>query len=177
LLAAALLLPYVEALALKPHLEKRVADFKVEAKRLEVIDREKDFLETLKLNQPPYLDLLYVFSKSVPQGTRFDSLSMNSHGEVSLRCALHDGQQVADFRNKLIASGFFTNVVIEEQSPAPNHQSVSVRVSAQEKGPVDLQVASNNLKVDEPNKEGRPAMPGMPSAGPSVPSGPRKEPK
>lgn len=174
LLAAALLLPYVEALLLKPHLEKKVADFKVEAERLKVIDREKDFLETLKLSQPPYLDVLYVFSKSVPPGTRFDTLSLNSHGEVSLRCSFHDGQQVADFRNKLITSGFFTNVVVEEQSPTPDHQKVNVRISAQEKGAADLQLASARLTVDEPNKEGKPTMPGMPPTGPSIPSGARK---
>ena len=98
---AVLLLPYIEALLLKPHLEKKVADFKAEAQRLTVIDRELDFLRDLKLAQPPYLDVLYVFSKSVPQGTRFDSLSLNSKGEVSMRCAFRDGQQVADFRDKL----------------------------------------------------------------------------
>ncbi|MEI9863345.1 MAG: hypothetical protein WDN00_02060 [Limisphaerales bacterium] len=38
-----LLLPYVEALVLKPHLAKKVAAFKTEAARLTVIDRELDF--------------------------------------------------------------------------------------------------------------------------------------
>ena len=107
LAAALLLLPYAEALLLKPHLERKVAAFKTEAERLKVIDRELDFLRGLKLSQPPYLDVLYVFSKSVPPGTRFDSLSLNSHGEVSLRGVFHDGQQVADFRNQAYRIGLF----------------------------------------------------------------------
>lgn len=174
LVAALLLLPYIEALLFKPHLEKKVAAFKTEAERLTVIDRELDFLQNLKLRQPPYLDVLYVFSKSVPPGTRFDSLSLNSHGEVSLRGSFRDGQQVADFRNKLIESGFFTNVVVEEQTPVPP-QKVNVRMSAQEKPAAELLLASARLAADDANKDAKKATPG---AKPTVPSGPpaaRKE--
>ena len=78
LVAAVLLLPYAEALMLKPHLAKKVAAFKTEAARLTVIDRELDFLRYLKASQPPYLETLYVFSKSTPPGTKFDALSLNS---------------------------------------------------------------------------------------------------
>jgi len=152
LVAAVLLLPYAEALLLKPHLEKKVAAFKAESERLTVIDRELDFLSNLKLSQPPYLDVLYVFSKSVSPGTRLDSLSLNSHGQVSLRCAFRDGQQVADFRNKLIESGFFTNVVVEEQVPTPDRQRVNVRMSAQEKTAAEMQIASARLAVNDSSK-------------------------
>ncbi len=138
LLAAALLLPYAEAFLLRPHLEKKVAEFKAESQRLTVIDCELGFLRDLKVAQPPYLDVLYVFSKSVPQGTRFDALSLNSHGEVSMRCAFRDGQQLADFRNKLIASGFFTNIVVEEQVPTPDRQRVNVRMTAQERNAAQI---------------------------------------
>jgi hypothetical protein len=169
LLAAALLLPYAEALLLKPHLEKKVAAFKAESQRLTVIDRELDFLRNLKVAQPPYLDVLYVFSKSVPQGTRFDALSLNSHGEVSMRCAFHDGQQVADFRDKLIASGFFTNIVVEEQVPTPDRQRVNVRMTALEKNAAQLQVASARLTADDSSKPAKSSSPGRP---PGMPSGP-----
>ncbi len=139
LTAILLLLPFAEALLLKPHLAKKVSAFKADAARLTVIDRELDFLQYLKQNQPPYLDALYVFSKSAPSGTRFDAFTMNSHGEVSLRGSFRDGQQVADFRSKLIASGFFANVTVEEQTPTPDHQKVNVRMSAQEKPDAQLQ--------------------------------------
>jgi hypothetical protein len=182
LLTALLLLPYAEALLLKPHLAKKVAAFKAEAARLTVIDRELDFLRDLKSSQPPYLDVLYVLSKSVPPGTRFDSLSLNSHGEVSLRCAFHDGQQVADFRTKLIDSGFFANVTVEEQVPTPDHQKVNVRISAQEKTLTQLQALSASLPADETGKGEKSASPGVKppgvaTAAPTTPLVSRKETK
>ncbi len=160
LLAALLLLPYAEALLLKPHLAKKVAAFKAEAARLTVIDRELDFLRDLKSSQPPYLDALYIFSKSVPPGTHFDALSLNSHGVVSLRCAFRDGQQVADFRTKLIDSGFFTIVTVEEQVPTPDRQRVNVRISAQEKPTTQLLSLAVGPTADEIAKNGKPAQPG-----------------
>ena len=163
LLAAALLFPCIEALVLKPHLAKQVAAFKVETARLTVIDRELDFLRYLKSSQPPYLEALYVLSKSVPAGTRFDSLSLNSHGEISLRGIFNDGQQVADFRSKLISSGFFANVSIDEQSPTPDRQRVNVRISAQEKPPAQLLSLSVGPSADEIATNGKPATAGTPT--------------
>lgn len=171
LAAAALILPYAESLLLRPHLERKVAAFKTEAKRLAVIDREQDFLQELKLSQPPYLNLLEVFSKSVPPGTRFESLSLNSHGEVSLRAAFHDGEQVAEFRGKLIASGFFTNVVVEEQAPTPDRQKVNVRMSALEKTAAEMQLASARLLAEDAKTPEKSAAPG---GAPVLPSGPPK---
>jgi hypothetical protein len=171
LIVALLLLPYVEAFLLKPHLAKKVSVFKADAARLGVIDRELDFLQYLKQNQPPYLDALFVFSKAAQPGTRFDALSMNGHGEVSLRGAFRDGQQVGDFRSKLIDSGFFTNVTVEEQSPTPDHQKVNVRMSAQWKPAADLQSLAIGPTAGEIEKakDGKElpagaAPPGFPSA-------------
>lgn len=165
---AILLLPYAEAFLLKPHLEHQVAAFQAESERLKVIDRELDFLGNLKMSQPPYLDLVYLFSKSVPPGTQFDQLSMNNHGEISLRCAFQTGQQVTDFRNKLIASGFFTNVVVEEQTPAPDHRKLSIRMSAMERSATDVRAASARLQV-EASKERKEEPAGAPAPGPGAP--------
>ena len=153
------LLPFAEALMLKPHLAKKVAAFKADAVRLTMIDRELDFLRTLKQSQPPYLELLTIFSKAVPPGTHFEALSLNSHGEVSLRCAFRDGQQVADFRSKLIESGFFANVTVEEQTPTPDRQRVSVRLTAQEKPLAQLQALAAGLPPDDLPKDGEPSAP------------------
>ena len=153
------LLPFAEALLLKPHLAKKVAAFKADAVRLTMIDRELDFLRTLKQSQPPYLELLTIFSKAVPPGTHFEALSLNSHGEVSLRCAFRDGQQVADFRSKLIESGFFANVTVEEQTPTPDRQRVSVRLTAQEKPLAQLQALAAGLPPDDLPKDGEPSAP------------------
>lgn len=177
LAAACLLLPYFEAVLLRPHLQKKVAAFKAEAARLQVIDRELEFLRGLKLSQPPYLDLVYLFSQSVPPGTHFDSLSLNSHGEMTLRAALRDGQQVAEFRNKLTSSGFFTNVVVQEQTPTPDRQHVNVRMSGQEKAPADLQFASaRQAQAEAKQKTATSATNDVPGHPPVTP-GARKEPQ
>lgn len=126
-----LLLPYAEALTLKSHLANKLAAVKTDQGRLGTIDRELDFLQYLQQSEPPYLDALLVLAKAAPPGTRFDLVSMNRRGDVSIRGSLRDGQQVADLRSKLIDSGFFANVGIEEQAPTPDRQKVNVRLSAQ----------------------------------------------
>jgi len=131
LLLLLLALPYAEALLLKPHLTRRLAALKAERSRLATIDRELEFLQFLKQSQPPYLDTLFLFAKSTQPGGRTESINMNRRGEISLRGMMQNGQQVTDFRSKLIASGFFTNVVVEEQSPTPDRQRVNVRMSGQ----------------------------------------------
>jgi hypothetical protein len=172
LVAGLLLLPYVEALLLRPHLAKKVAAFNAEVVRLKVVDRELDFLRYLKSSQPPYLDALYVLSKSVSPGNRLDSLSLNSHGDVSLRASFRDGQQVADFRTKLIDSGFFANVTVEEQVPTPDRQKVNVRISAQEKPAAQLQSLSVGPTADEIAKNGKTTQPGAlpPGVSPAPPN-------
>jgi len=184
LAVALLLLPYAEALLLKPHLAKKVSAFKTDAARLTVIDHELDFLQYLKQNQPPYLDALFVFAKSAPAGTRFDALSMNSHGEVSLRGSFRDGQQVADFRGKLIDSGFFANVTVEEQTPTPDRQKVNVRISGQWKPAGQLQSLAIGPTAEEIEKAktataapAGPMPPGFPPAPPMAMPSPGKESK
>ena len=131
LLCALLLLPYAEALLLKPFLARKLATLKADKGRLAVIDRELEFLQSLKQTQPPYLDAMYILAKSTPQGGKIDSLTMNRRGDVSLRGSLRDAAQVTDFRTKLIGSGFFANVAVEEQAPTPDRQKLNLRISAQ----------------------------------------------
>jgi hypothetical protein len=131
MLCAVLLLPYAEAIVLKPFLTRKLAAFQSQAQRLPAIDTELDFLQYLRQNQPPYLDALYLFAKSAPQGSRFDSLSLTRRGEISMHGSMPNFQQLADFRAKLIESGFFSDVTVEEQTPSPDRQKVNVRISAQ----------------------------------------------
>jgi Tfp pilus assembly PilM family ATPase len=127
------LFPYAEAFLLKSHLSKKISQAKASRWRLATIDHELSFLQYLKKNQPPYLDAMFLMATAAPSGTRLDSLSMNRRGEVSLRGSLKDSQQVVQFRSKLIDSGFFSSVVVEEQTPAPtpDRQKVLVRMTAQ----------------------------------------------
>ena len=171
----AFLLPYAEALALKSHLTHKLAAIQSDQGRLAVMDRELDFLRYLKENEPPYVDALLVLAKAAPPGAHFDSVSMNRRGEVSLRGSLHDGQQVADLRSKLINSGFFAAVAVEEQVPTPDHQKVNVRMSAQWKasGIRSVPAVDPGPKSPRPGDSSGPAMPVLPSGvGPPPLSGP-----
>jgi Tfp pilus assembly PilM family ATPase len=124
-------LPYAEALLMKSRLSGRLAALKVEKERLPAIDKELRFLQYLKDNQPPYLEALTIVANAAQPGTRFDAVSMNRRGDLSLRGFMRDSQQVVDFRAKLIKSGFFANVVVEEQNPTPDRQRINLRISAQ----------------------------------------------
>jgi hypothetical protein len=128
---AALAAPYAEALLLKSRLAAKLAAIKQEKGRLGTVDRELEFLHYLKQDQPAYLDVLFIMAKAAPPGTRFDTLSMNRRGELSVRGSIKDSQQLADFRSKLLATGCFTNVVVEEQTPTPDRQKLTLRMSAQ----------------------------------------------
>ena len=140
LLLAVLLFPALEALLLTGPLEHKVTAFEAQAGLLETnVDRELGFLQNLKQNQPLYLEAFYVISKAAPQGIHLDSITMNRRGEVALRGSLRNGDQVADFRAKLIGSGFFAGVTVEDQTPSPDHQKVNVRMTAQWQPPAKLQ--------------------------------------
>jgi Tfp pilus assembly PilM family ATPase len=177
LLALALLVfPYGEALLLKSRLSGRLAAIQTDRSRLTTIDRELDFLRYLKQSQPPYLDALFLLAKAAPQGARFDSLSMNRRGDLSLRGSMKDSQQVVEFRSKLIESGFFANVAVEEQTPTPDRQKVTVRISAQWKPAAERASLATGPTAEEIEKaKTRPkqtpggAFPGM---GPGFPGGP-----
>ncbi len=155
-----LVFPYLEALVLKPWLAKKLVTLKAEQGRLATIDRELEFLQHLKQNQPPYLDSMYLFAKSAPQGAKIESLTMNRRGEVSIRGSMRNADQVAEFRNKLINSGFFSNVSVEEQTPTPDKQKVNLRMTAQWKpvsalqslaiGPTAEEIEKAKNKKDSP---------------------------
>jgi Tfp pilus assembly PilM family ATPase len=123
--------PYAQAFFLKPFVAKKLATVKAEKGRLSTIDRELTFLQYLKKSQPPYLDALTVVANSAPPGTRFDTVSMNRRGDLSLKGNMGNAQQMVDFRSKLIKSGFFSSVTVEEQTPSPDRQRMTVRLAAQ----------------------------------------------
>lgn len=174
LLFLLLMLPYAEAVILKPFLTRKLAALKADKGRLATIDRELDFLQSLKQSQPPYLDALFLFAKSAPPGTRFDSLTMDRQGQVSLHGTMQNGQQVTDFRSKLIASGFFSTVSVDEQTPSPDRQKVTLRMTAHWKpapelarlsiGPTPEEIELARTNVDTGGPGGMPPgmMPGMP---------------
>jgi Tfp pilus assembly PilM family ATPase len=127
----AILFPLIEAVTMKPYFAKKLASLTSQKSRLAVIDREYGFLQFLKQNEPPYLDTLAIIASDSVPGTRLDSISMNRRGEVAIKGSMQNATQVTDFRSKLIKSGFFASVTVEEQSPTPDRQKINVRMNAQ----------------------------------------------
>ena len=56
-----------------------------------------------------------------------ESIAMNHHGEVSLRGTLQNSQQVTDFRSKLIGSGLFSTVSVDEQGKVSDAKATSIK--------------------------------------------------
>lgn len=130
LLFASFSMRYAEAFLRQGRLSRRLAEISAYREGLPRIDRELNFLEYLDENEPPLLDALFVISKAAPGGTRLDFVSMNRRGDVSLRGMMQNGQQATDFRTKLIDSGFFGSVVLDEQAPTPDRQRITFRLTA-----------------------------------------------
>lgn len=132
LLILLLILPFAEALLFKPLLAWKLNSFKNQRQQfVSVAEPELRFLQSLKQSQPPYLDAIYLLAGAASPGLRLDSLTINQQGNISLKAAMQNAQQVMDFRAKLIASGFFAEITVDEQTPAPNQQQVNVRMTAQ----------------------------------------------
>jgi hypothetical protein len=131
LAVTALLLRYAEIFIHKPGLVRKIAEVNSYRAKLPNLDRELSFLQYLKTNQPPYFDPLSAIANAAPSGTRVDALSMNRRGDVSIRATMRDSQQVVQFRAKLLDSGVFGDLVVEEQNPTPDGQKVTVRMSGQ----------------------------------------------
>ena len=121
---------------MKPLLEKKLAALEADRGRLATIDHELDFLKFLKQNQPPYLDAIYLLARSAPRGTSLESLFMGRHQQVSMRLKMANPTQVNRFRSKLIDSGWFANVIVEEQAATPDRR-FAVRMTADLK-PVEV---------------------------------------
>jgi hypothetical protein len=130
LAVAIIAFPFVQAIVFKPILSHHLASLKSGRARLQAIDREIDFLQYLKAGQPPYMEVMYLIATAASPGTSFDSISIGKRGDLSIRGKMANGQQVTEFRNKLIDDGWFSSVVVEEQVPSQDRR-VTVRMTAQ----------------------------------------------
>jgi hypothetical protein len=152
LLAIWIALRYAEIAVGKHRLSATLAELKAHRDKLPNLDNELGLLQYLKTNQPAYLDIIHTLAQSAPRGTRFDSLSVNRRGDLSLKGGMANAEQVVELRSKLIDSGFFSNVVVEEQTPTPDRQKVIVRISAQCKANPDRKVQTpKSMEKDTPN--------------------------
>lgn len=168
------LFPYAEAFIASPFLSRRLDRLSKDRVRLGEIDRRLDFLQHVSDSQPPYIDAAYVIANASPSGLRFDSVSMNQRGEVSVSGYTQMPQQVVEFRTRLVDSGFFSTVVLEELAPVAGGQPrINLRLTAQWKaaaqrealklGPVVPDRPSTNLP---PATYPAPAASNLPAAKP-----------
>jgi hypothetical protein len=130
LLLGCLSLRYAEPFLNQPRLVRQLADVKAYRDTLPRIERELSFFEFIRTNQPAYLEPLFALANSAPSGTKIESVSMNKRGDMALRASMKDSSQLTQLRSKLIESGLFTSVVVEEQTPSSDRQKLSVRMSA-----------------------------------------------
>jgi len=114
----------------KARLQRELAEIEQRQTGFPAINQEVNFLQHIQKNQPPYLAAMAVFSDAAPRGTKIEALSMDRRGEFSFRGQLQNSQNASDLRTKLIESGLFSNVVLEEQSTVPNKKQVNVRITA-----------------------------------------------
>jgi hypothetical protein len=121
---------YAEALGNAPALERQLDAWEKAQATQPAIDRELRFFQYLATNRPPYLEAIAQLAEAAGRGTVIQSLAINGQGDVSFRGTMPNSKQATDFRAKLVRSGWFTSVVLEEQTPVDNEQKVNVRISA-----------------------------------------------
>lgn len=123
-------LRYGGPLLRKPALEIALAEAAAAQAGLPPVGRELDFLRAIEQAQPAYLNGLVALADATPRGTRLESLNLNRRGEFTYAATLQNPQQANDLRTKLIDSGIFSSVVIEEQSPTPDQRQARIRLRA-----------------------------------------------
>ena len=123
-------LRYTEAFMHRRGLAHRLAEVKAARAKLPNIDREFDFLQYLKTNQPPYLEALSILAQVAPSGLKIESLAMSRRGDLSLKGSVRDMPQTLTFRTNLIQTGFFSSVVFVEQTPVQNPPKMNMRLEA-----------------------------------------------
>jgi Tfp pilus assembly PilM family ATPase len=160
-------LRYAEPVLFQSRLAGKIAEIQAKRDKLPNIDRELAFLQYLKTNQPPYMEAVAQVAKAAPSGMRVESLTLNRRGDLAYRGFVRDMQQALDFRSKLGESGFFANVVLEEQSPTPDRQKMNLRIVAQWKPVAAREAWIKEMALPENNATNAPgtdAKPGAPVA-------------
>ncbi len=125
----ALGLRYAETIVYGTRLERKLSAIASYRSRLPNVAHEFSFLNFIKTNQPPYLDVLAELAVAAPAGIRLDNVTLTRRGDVTFRGAIGDGQALSQFRAKLIASGFFSRIVIDEQTPSSDGHKTTFRAS------------------------------------------------
>lgn len=148
---ASLSFRYAEPLVRKPGLERRLAAVTAEPSDGRELDQELAFLEHIEAQRSPYLVVMEALGDAAPNGARFESLSMRRSGQVAFETTLQGSSQAIDLRARLISSGVFSSVVVEEQRPAPNDQNrLLVRIAARCRPAAEIRATAGSLPGTAP---------------------------
>jgi hypothetical protein len=116
----------------KARIRSTISQLEARRAKLPKINRESAFLSYIHENEPDYLDIIGALASATQPGMKLDSLTMSRHGEVGFRGSAQGAQAPGTLRSKMLESGYFSNVVIDEQTPnQQNQQQVAFRMTAQ----------------------------------------------
>lgn len=151
-------LRYVEPLLRKNQLTRTISELTAARAKMPKIDREAAFLQYIHTNQPNYLEAVGSLAAANQPGMKLDALSIQRRGDISLRGQAQNAQAVGTLRSKMIDSGAFANVVIDEQTPTqPGQQQVNFRMTAEliperERKPIVAKPGADKTSAGSTNK-------------------------
>jgi hypothetical protein len=165
-------LRYLDPVVRKARINNRIAELEARRAKLPKVDREAAFLNFIHTNQPNYLEIVGALASATQPGMKLDSLTISRRGELALRGSAQGGQAATTLRSKMIDSGYFANVVIDEQTPnQQNQQQVTFRMTAQVRPESDRKIAAATKpasgKAGATNKAGATPQNVAPSSGPA----------
>jgi hypothetical protein len=125
-----LVLRLVETSLERTRLSRAIERVRSYRESLPLIDQQLGFLTYLQTNRLPYLRVVAAVAQSASPGMQIESISLNRRGDLLLRGTLQGQQPPTAFRTKLVESGAFSSVVLEEQSPGQDQQRITFRIAA-----------------------------------------------
>ena len=109
-------------------LESQLTQFREQKKLLPEIDRELSFLEHIQNKSLPYMDIIGLLAAQSTPGFQLESIDMGSDRRVQLRGLLQNAHP-EDLRAKLLATDWFEQVVLDEQTPDRDGRKLTVRIT------------------------------------------------
>jgi type II secretory pathway component PulL len=176
LLLVSLGLRYADPLVRKARLTALITELEARRAKLPKVDKEAAFLNFIHTNQPNYLDIVSALASAAQPGMKLDSLTISKRGELALRGSAQGPQSATMLRSKLIESGYFSSVVIDEQTPnQQNQQQLNFRMTAQLRSEADRKIAAASKAITKgsgTNKIGSPSPTGSPAPSETISAAP-----
>ncbi len=163
LVILALLTRRIEPALRSSGLDAQLKQFNEQKSQLPELDRELSFMEHVAQKSLPYMDLISLLAAQTVPGFQLETLDMGSDRQIQIRGALPQNAQPEDLRAKLLSSGWFEQVVLDEQTPDKNKRNLTIRISLTVKPPLRrpalseavLGIESDTEPTEKPNQPGK----------------------